>query len=468
VRIAALGSHAEGDHVGQTDDGYTYVRLGGEWIRGDEIFTGRFYQSRIRAIGLHARITSVSGNQLTLNKNAAVSVTDAIVHWDGAPIYHAALQNAANGAGAGSRTVVNANSVFPGRTTVAMGGAIVPQSKSYVRSTCDSKGSILFYSPPGSPCLTFQWRECTGCVDEFIEKRGNWTIQDFGLGWEGSTVPTHAGYLGAQPTVGQLYQPGTEWRAGSGNEHRDQIITNVPIRAAGADGAPDCWARRVVNIQTDIMADYVQYQMQWANCDGGGTEDCEIISTHFIPGPEAFHSRGVKHIRFKGTNCYIAMNDAGQGWEITGARLRFTAGCVTALEPYPSYGDFANAAPSITINHNAGTGNVAGGGTIADVEIVQEGYLDSQNRNYVGIQIQDQLPSIRVTNVRLTYPPVRVNYIGAVGIQSYAPGARYSNITVSGQAINSANNFNIFVVDGIDEGGLVCDQGGKMFNWVVS
>jgi hypothetical protein len=486
ARNNALGSHAEIDHVGQTDTGEVWVKLGGVWERARDSFGsgGRFYQSNIRAIGLVATITNKVGTTLTLNRTCAINISGAVVHWNGANILHNALNNAADGT-PGSRTVVNANTIpeFVGRASVCIVGVITPQNKNYIHFTCNTRGSMQFYSPKGAPCLSFQWISCTGCIDELVEKRGNFTIANYGLGWAGSTVPGTGGYLTSQPNVSSLYPAGTDWRLCTDCEQRDQTVTDVPIRASGAQYSGNCWSRRVKNVQTDVMADYTQYQHQWDNCDGGGMEDPEVDAYAYITGFEVFHCRGSVITRPRGRNAFISINDSG-GWICfrdpanpgagTG-ELRFTAGCMIPCEAYPSYMGAIIGTPNIGtaavwINRNAGTANVAAGGTLTDAVIIQEGYLDSANRNMASIKVANQLPGIRLNGAQISGPNTRMAGIGVVGIQTEndMQTIRIGRVVVTGEAVNSGNDWNFYVTNAIDEGGNLCNAGGRNWNGTIS
>ena len=65
-------------------------------------------------------------------------------------------------------------------------------------------------------------------------------------------------------------------------------MIDVAQQAVGVSFADNVWARRVVNIQNDLLRQYVQWQFQWADTTGGGCEDCEVRSNYIISGFEAF------------------------------------------------------------------------------------------------------------------------------------------------------------------------------------
>jgi hypothetical protein len=476
-RNAALGSHSEGAHVGQTDDGFAYIKVQGSWERADGFAGGRFYQSRIRSIGHWGRITNISGNALTLNRTAQQAVTDAIVHWDGAPQLYNWIQNAANGASTASRTVLNANTFFPGRTSVCLAGHIVPQNKHNIRVTCDARDSILFYSPPGAPCAAFQWVSCTGCIYELAEIRGNFTPADYGMGWQSSTVARTSGYLGDTSVgIGQIAPSGMEFYSSDNCEARDYTITNSPIRAGGAQFSSNIWIRRAKNVMTAPLKEYVQWQFQFDLCNGGGFEDCEIDSVAIIAGFEIFKCTNSVIFRPKGRNATIAVNNSG-GWVLfrdpnnpnagTG-ELRFDPDCYVGVEDTPYFFQYANGTRAINVNRNVGTEYTGPGGLLNGPVVIQPGYLTSDDKNIAAVQIHTLLPNIVVRGLRASFPAVRVNGPGATGIIGEGPGARYSDCIVTGEAWNSGTDWGFYILNGFDDGGLICNPGSKNVNGVIT
>jgi hypothetical protein len=154
---------------------------------------------------------------------------------------------------------------------------------------------------------------------------------------------------------------------GSDNSVAQDIrVIDVAQQAVGVSNADNVWARRVVNVQNDLLRQYVQWQFQWADAKGGGCEDCAVRSTYVISGFEAFKSTGTQFIRPKGVNALMSVNSSG-GWLIQDADLRFTE---TSLHPESDRLAASPHHPIIDVNTNIGiTPQVALGGTIRNAKI---------------------------------------------------------------------------------------------------
>ena len=141
--------------------------------------------------------------------------------------------------------------------------------------------------------------------------------------------------------------------------------------------------------RTTCMRQYVQWQIQWADTTGGGCEDCEVRSTYLIPGFEAFKSANVQFIRPKGINAMFAMNGSG-GWLIDDADLRFTANSL------PPESDRYAASPGIRSSTSTRTSasrrRPTMGGTIRNMTMIQDGYVNAANDTLGGIRDPAEQP----------------------------------------------------------------------------
>jgi hypothetical protein len=192
-------------------------------------------------------------------------------------------------------------------------------------------------------------------------------------------------------------------------------------------------------VQNDLMRQYLSWQYQWSDTTGGGCEDCELRSTYVIPGFEAFRSANVQFIRARGTNALFAMNGAG-GWFIVDTELRFTA---NSLSPE---GAATPAHPIIDVTSNIGaTPQVSMGGTIRNVSMIQDGYVNAANDTLGGIRIQEGNPDIRIESSSYSAPnylPTGVTY-GAIGLDSKGANTTVNGMRVVGTAIPHLANINI-------------------------
>jgi hypothetical protein len=191
------------------------------------------------------------------------------------------------------------------------------------------------------------------------------------------------------------------------------------------------WGKRIENIQNDLLRQYLGWQIQWSDTRGGGCEDCEVRSTYLIPGFESFRSANVQFIRAKGTNAIFAMNGSG-GWHIVDTELRVTAnslGAGGAVNPFH---------PLIDITTNIGvTPHVSMGGTIRNVTMIQEGYVNAANETLGGILIQATVPDIRIESSSYSAPdylPTGITY-GAIGLNSKGANTTVNGMRVTGKAV---------------------------------
>jgi hypothetical protein len=212
--------------------------------------------------------------------------------------------------------------------------------------------------------------------------------------------------------------------------------------------ANNVWARRVQNIQNDLLRQYVAWQFQWSDTTGGGCEDCEVRSTYIIPGFEAFKASDVKFIRLKGQNALLAMNASG-GWLIEDANLVFTA---NSLHPESDSHSASPHQPIINVNTNVGvTAQVAKGGTIRNVKLIQKGYINKGNDSLRGIVVNENNPNIRIENAYYYAPDYRKPSVanGAIGLNSTG-----INTTVDGMVVVGSpepGRANVFIQRGRGE-----------------
>jgi hypothetical protein len=164
-----------------------------------------------------------------------------------------------------------------------------------------------------------------------------------------------------------------------------------------------------------------------------------VRSTYLIPGYEAFRSANVQFIRARGTNALFAMNGAG-GWFIVDSELRFTA---NSLVPG---GAATPAHPIVDITSNIGvTPQVSMGGTIRNLRMIQEGYVNAANDTLGGIRIQANNPDIRIESSFYSSPdylPTGITY-GAIGLDSKGSNTTVNGMQVVGTAIPHLANINL-------------------------
>ena len=412
-------------HAWAEDTGYAYWWLDGQWFdlapnRPNTFYTGQFYLGKAIPRSLQARITAISGNTLTLDKSAVASASSANVYLDTAPI----LTNIIASGGSFSLPAGN----YP------VGGVVWIRDKGGFVLAGQGQDQTRIYSPKGVPSAMIQAYNSPSTMIRDLTLQGNFRDQGFGLNWTGSTaagtnqpvteydVPQGAGF----PRGILIHY------AGHNSVVQDVRVIDVAQQAMGVSYADNVWGRRIQNIQNDLLRQYVQWQFQWADANGGGCEDCEVRSNYLISGFEAFKSANVQFIRPKGINAMFAMNGSG-GWLIDGADLRFTP---NSLPPESDRYAASPWHPIININTNIGVTQFVGmGGTIRNTTIIQSGYLNANNDSLQGIVVNAANPNIRIEGVAYYAPDYKSPTVsnGALGLNSIGPSTTVNGMQVIGK-----------------------------------
>jgi hypothetical protein len=422
-------------HAWAEDTGYAFWWLDGQWFnlapnRPNMFYTGQYYLGKAVPRSLQARITAISGNTVTLDKSAVVSASGANVYLDTAPI----LTNMI--AASGSLALPAGN--YP------TGGVVWIRNKAGFVLSGQGKDQTRIYSPKGVPSAMIQAYNAPNTTVRDLTLEGNFRDEGFGLNWTGSTPPgTNEPVTETNVPQGAGFPRGILINVASHNSVvQDVRVIDVAQHAVSASYADNVWARRVENIQNDPMRQYVQWQFQWSDSTGGGCEDCEVRSAYVIPGFSSFKSSRVSFIRPKGRNAIMAMNGSG-GWLIEGADLRFTA---NSLHPQGYVTPFH---PIVEANTNIGvTPLVALGGTIRNVTIVQDGYLNAKNDTLRGIVVNQNNPDIRIEGVAYYAPDYKAPTVanGADGLNSTGRNTVVDGMLVVGKV--RPGRANIFVQRG--------------------
>ena len=102
--------------------------------------------------------------------------------------------------------------------------------------------------------------------------------------------------------------------------------------------------------------------------------------------------------------------------------------------------------PIIDVSSNIGvTPQASMGGTIRNVTMVQDGYVNAANDTLAGILIQQSNPDIRIESSSYSAPDYRrgVSYYGAIGLHSKGANTTVNGMRVTGKAIPHLANINI-------------------------
>lgn len=422
-------------HAWAEDTGYVFWWLNGKWYnmapnRPNMFYTGQYYLGKAIPRSLQARITAISGNTLTLDKAAVVSTSDANVYLDAAPIL--------------TNIIASRGSFSLAAGRYPTGGVVWIRNKSQFSMAGQGKDRTIIYSPKGVPSAMIQVYNSPGTIIRELTLQGNFRDQGFGLNWRGSTTPgTNQPVTDYDVPQGAGFPRGILVHVGSHESIVEDVrVIDVAQQAVGVSYADNVWARRILNVQHDLLRQYVQWQFQWADTVGGGCEDCEVRSTYLIPGFEAFKSTKVQFVRPKGHNAIMAMNGSG-GWLIEGADLRFTTNSLHAEGYVTPFHPIIEASTNIGV-----TPQVALGGTIRSVTLVQDHYLNARNDSLKGIVVNENNPHVRIEGVAYYAPDYKAPTIsnGAMGLNSTGLNTSVDGMLVVGKP--QPGQANIFVQRG--------------------
>jgi hypothetical protein len=430
------------------DDGVVYQWNGSTWTIS---FGGNvYYVAKAIPSSLHGRITAISGDglTLTLDNAATVAATNANVYLDNQPFvnYLTAKQKDAPGfyADLTPITPTGMTIVFPAGSYAGSGLIKIAANDSWTIAGQEQQSTTLF-APKGVYSLGF-WAENTHSGHTFsnFTLQGNFGIDKYGLASSGWTyIPGGLlanGLMPANPDTddnhnhltqtniprGMMY-PGGIYSGGSNNVTVEDVTVNdVSQKAVGVDFASNVWAYRVTNNQNSVLQNYVQWQFGWSDTRGGGCVDCTVNSVALVAGFSSFKAVNHRFIRPVSINAGFSQNNS-QGWLIQDATVTVTP--ASTLPPAWSKNN-----PLVNISTNIGGNNVASGGTISNININVQGYIDSNNDVPVGIIVNRDNPNITITGGSYTAP----NYaspsalVGPQGIRSTGANTQVSHFTSCG------------------------------------
>ncbi len=424
AQLLADGNQPNGQFAWAEDTGDVFWWSGGTWYhiapnRRNTLNNGSYYLGRAVPRSLQARITAINGSTLSLERPASVSVSGANVYRDTAPVLNRLIAS-------GARLSLPA-----GR--FATGGVVYIQDRGGFELSGQGKDQTTIFSPKGVPSAMIQVYNAPNTLIRDFTLQGNFRDQGYGLNWDGSTsAGTWQPVTDTDAPAGAAFSRGILFTAGAHNGvAQDVRVIDVAQHALGVIYAENVWGRRIENVQNDLMRQYITWQIQWSDTTGGGCEDCTVRSTYLIPGFEAFRSANVQFIRAKGTNAVFAMNGSG-GWFIVDTELRLTQ---NSLMPEAAVTPFH---PMIDISSNIGvTPQASMGGTIRNVTMIQDGYLNAANDTLGGIYIHENNPDIRIESSWYSAPdylPTSITY-GAIGLTSKGANTTVNGMRVTGKAI---------------------------------
>jgi hypothetical protein len=374
-----------------------------------------YYLGKAIPIALHARITAVSsdGLTLTLSKAAAVSTTNANVYFDNsyvlnklgvdpsADVFPTLTPDFAQGRNLAAVTPVITIQMPPG--DYAIGQFVNMNAHPGMTLAGTGATATVLFSPKGAPSANVNMYNSPNSTARDFGLKGNFQTEGYGFGWWSYnpgdyTVETNGGL----PT----YPKGVVFWFSSGGVGRNLNVTDTPGAAFQSNYSDNVWGYNINVLLNTGSYMYIGWQIQWADSTNGGCQDCSVTSSTLTGGFESFKSDNTHFVRSTGRNVYMAFNDAG-GFLVDGGQLTIGANSLqTNHWSYP-------ANPMVNINTNVQDLHAQQGGTIRNLSMTVEGYIDDHHdMPSAGIVINDNNPNISIIGGTYSGPN---GYRGAVG-----------------------------------------------------
>ena len=412
-----------------------------------------YYAAKAVPMSLVARITAISNNgkTLTLDTAAATPATNANVYLDNELIINDLTQTPRTAPGRlAPITPSDLTLIYPsGKFALAGFTSVLNHSGSW---TIQGQGpsSTTLFSPKGTLGAGVRTGGTTGMTVQDLTMSGNVGLEGFGLSWGTTLVPIASASLpsgltqydpsgkilterapGAvtQTSIWNYYETTGINLTGDNSVARNLIINDTFAGALVCQAATNCWGYDITVNVHDPRQVYTQWQINWVKTNGGGCQDCTINSTYLIQALECFGSgsTGPQFINPVLINAALSLN-ACWNWLVSGANITIDTSGTSPPHTVPPAWTAGQGIVQITNNTGA-----SGSGTITNMTITENGYLNSNNDVEAGINVRE-VPSITIDGGSYSAPdwapPSRL--AGPMAIVSAAITASVNNFTACG------------------------------------
>jgi len=405
-----------------TATGDVYQWLSPSWVPNSSV-PQTYYTDKAIPKALIAQITAIDGGgtNLTLNATASVATMSASVYYDNQFVFNSVL-------GFSSPVTGNEKTIYIPAGSFAVGDQIQFLGKTNWTLAGASKDTTTVFSPAGAPSVMFLIEECTAPLVRDMALLGNAHQNKFGLQWGPISMQIGETFI----SQGATFPSGFLFHQCNGCTAQDLKITDVFQNAVAGSFTDNMTVARCAVTMTEPLRQYVQWFFECADTTVGGTfTDCSVNSAFLVPGFEAFRSKNVHYIRPVGTNATMSMNDAGL-FLIQDAKLTFTTGCQFDEDSFSQFN------PIVNINNNIGSDFVGLGGTINNIVMLQQGFINAGGSTLGGVNVNAQNANITVNGTSYTAPSPQ-----SAGVNSTGPGTRLSNFTCVGDPWPGQANISI-------------------------
>lgn len=426
----------------QADTGDVYRWVSSAWVVQP---SSSYYTAKVIPQALHAKITGISGSDLTLSVAATATATNANVYIDNAAAINYLTTPIYYGYGSGTLTSFMGNDhvISIPAATWYVGGKLYMRNASCGRFVGVGATSIL-KTPKGCPSAFLDFYSYTSKRLAYnLKIVGNCRDEGFNLGLNKTWIPqggAGTGMVFAQSTDGgemiaatsNLFFNGGLLMTSCTSCDADSI-TSVDVwqKSIGMDYGTDCWGRNSATTYTDGFRQYIQWAYLYSDGTGGGFENCTVTcGPRLVAGFESFRSTGVTISGCTGYNAVFSSNSSGDFTYTNNTCV------VTVTDNVSATSGFSQNNPMCNINSNIQPPDASMelGGTITNFVATQASHIDSSGNSLRGIVVNYYNPNVTIAGGSYTAPNYQSGSTldGACGILATGENTTITNFTVVG------------------------------------
>jgi hypothetical protein len=370
---------------------------------------GRYYQSADAPISLVAKVVTVEGQRLTLDKPAVVATRDAAVHYDNLPAWHAATFWDEG------KPVTMQGDVL---VTLPAGSFAVSGMMQFywhlpgwiIAGQGDDRTEL--FSPKGTQSVSLFVSESPATTIRDIRFRGNVADHGYGTTWYQSAVD-----LSLSP-----------------DSHIFNVVAINGWRGLSVSYSHNTTANNFRAYLMEPLRHYISWQIAWANSNGGGCTDCAVFSRYVTAALESFQSAGQAYVRNKLYGGMFSSNSS-ERLVIDDLYIRLAAGSAHLRDTL--YNPLVNI--NVNVDNQQGGGAVRGaGGIYRNVTMIQDGFIGADPAwgalfMASGISIESKTSNLLVFGGRYYVPDVTSdNNTKGIGVPGVRNAGGNKNILVEG------------------------------------
>lgn len=407
-----------------------------------------YFGGKAVPLALRGYVEQISEDGLTIRLSATAkqSTTNANVHFDNASVLdRLSGQSPRFGFGGDESgiTPTNVTLMIP-EGSYALGERLVVNERPGWKIAGAGMEKTRLFSPKGVSSSSIQVIYSPRSIVRDLHLEGNARAHGFGLNFPSIFVEFNGGVTETTLPQGSSLNPGLVFKGSNRSRVQNVRATDI-FPGLGASGSTDVWAENCHISLTEGQFAYTQWLFIWADCVGGGATNCSFSSPVLAQGWSFFKSTGTHFLSCQSTNGKMAFNSAGN------FLVRDFNFVITPLAQ-PEHNPWFGREPIANVNNNIGdNAYLAQGGLLENVNMIQQGYVNSDNDIMVGINIGEQNPNVTVSGGSYVAPDYAApnSGWGAIGINSTGTNTVVDGFRVNGKTRPYHTYANITVADGV-------------------